>query len=170
MVELSRPRLEGDGRTLAFRAEALRGNPGGGLRGFARSADRRIAPRFGRVSLFVDPGGREFSLLFTLSTIPPAGFVSIAFSNAQLDLGGDLFTNADGPASFIAAPTGFNVTSKGTSPLSGSVQVAVNVVAGADCLLGTAMITAGTSATVLLNQTRRTFPVTNGRLCIPLAP
>ena len=66
VVELSRPRLGAGGRTLAFRAEVLRGNPRGRLRGFARSADRRIAARFGRVSLFIDPGGQEVSLRFSV--------------------------------------------------------------------------------------------------------
>jgi hypothetical protein len=101
VVELSRPRLGAGGRTLAFRAEVLRGNPRGRLRGFARSADRRVPARFGRVSLFIDPGGQEVGLLFTLSSIPPGGSVSIAFVDgngnptAQIDLRGDLFVNAD---------------------------------------------------------------------------
>lgn len=168
VVELSRPRLGAGGRTLAFRAELLRGKPSGRLRGFAKSADRRIAARFGRVSLFVDPGGQEVGLFFTLSGIPRDGSVSIAFSNAQIDLSGDLFVDADAPTTFTAAPTAFLLSAKASSPVNGSVRIAINVTAGADCALGTALITAGTSATVTVAQTRRSFPVANGRLCIPI--
>jgi hypothetical protein len=167
VVELSRPRLGARGRTLAFRAELLRGNPGGRLRGFARRADRRSAARFGRVSLFIDPGGQEVGLLFTLSNVPSGGLASIAFSNAVIDLSGDLFVNADGPARFTAAPAGFVLAASGSSPVNASVQVATTVVAGADCALVTAILTAGTSATVRVSSTSRTLPVMNGRLCIP---
>jgi hypothetical protein len=177
VVELSRPRLGAGGRTLAFRAEALRGNPRGRLRGFARSADRRVAARFGRVSLFIDPGGQEVGLRFFFSSIPPGGVVSIAFVDnngsptAQIDLGGDLFLNADGPSSFIASPVAFNLTSTGNSPLNGSVQIAISVDAGAKCAPGTAIFrpAGGPSATVRVTQTGQTFPVTTGRFCIPFS-
>jgi hypothetical protein len=175
VVELSRPRLGAGGRTLTFPAKLLRGNPKGGLRRFARSADRRIAARFGRVSLFIDAGGQEVGLAFAFSNIPPPlGVVSIAFVDgngrptAQVDLSGDLFLNADGPNKLIAAFTGFVVTATGSSPLNGSAQVAINVAAGADCVQGQAVITAGASANVRVIETRRTFPVTNGQFCIPL--
>jgi hypothetical protein len=168
IVELSRPRLGPGGRTLTFRAELLRGKPGGRLRGLAKSADRRISSRFGRVSLFVDPGGQEVHLTFTLSSIPRDGYVSIAFSNAQIDLSGILFADADAPTTFSAASTTFLLRAKAGSPVNGSVQMAINVTAGADCALGKALITAGTSATVTVAQTRRSFPVTNGPLCIPI--
>jgi hypothetical protein len=62
VVELSRPRLSAGGRRLSFRAVALRGNPGGLLREFRRRADRRVGSRFGRVSLFVDPGTQKVRL------------------------------------------------------------------------------------------------------------
>ena len=174
VVELSRPRLGAGGRMLAFRAEVLRGSPTGGLRRFARTADRRIVARFGRVSLFVDPGGQEVGLVFTFSNIPPpSGVVSIAFVDgngrptAQVDLGADLFLSTDGPNNLIAAFTGFVVTATGSSPVNGSAQVTINVPAGADCVQGKAIITAGASATVRVIDTRQTFPVTNGQFCIP---
>jgi hypothetical protein len=185
VVELSRPRLRAGGRTLAFRAEALRGNPRGRLRGFARSADRRIAARFGRISLFIDPGGQEATLFFTLSNVPHGGLVSIAFvdengrSNAQIDLADDLFVNTDGPTSFdpllkpglfLAAPRGFTLTATGTSPLNGTVQIGITIDAGAQCALGVAIIRPipGASATVRVAQTRQTLPVNNGHFCIPI--
>ena len=170
VVELSRPRLGAGGRTLSFRAEALSGNSTAGLRELARMADRRVATRFGRISLFIDPGGQELGLVFTLSSVPPrGGLVSIGFSNAQIDLSGDLFVNADGPTRFGASATSFLFTATGDSPVSGSVQIAINVPAGADCALGIANVTAGTSASVKVNQTRKTFPVSSGRLCIPVS-
>jgi hypothetical protein len=158
VVELSRPRLGAGGRMLAFRAEVLRGSPTGGLRRFARTADRRIVARFGRVSLFVDPGGQEVGLVFTFSNGRPTALV---------DLGADLFLSTDGPNNLIAAFTGFVVTATGSSPVNGSAQVTINVPAGADCVQGKAIITAGASAIVRVIDTRHTFPVTNGQFCIP---
>jgi hypothetical protein len=175
VVELSRPRLGAGGRTLAFRAEVLRGNPRGRLRGFARSADRRVAARFGRVSLFIDPGGQEVGLLFTLSNIPQGGSLSIAFVDgngrptAQIDLADDLFVVTDGPTRLIAGPTAFLLTATGNSPLNGTVQIGITVDdAGAQCTLGTALISPGASATVRNAGTRETFPVTNGPFCIQI--
>jgi hypothetical protein len=182
VVELSRPRLGAGGRTLAFRAEALRGNPRGQLRGFARIGDRRIAARFGRVSLFIDPGGQEATLFFTLSNIPPAGLVSISFvdergqGNAQIDLASDIFVNTDGPTSFVnpgvfvASTRGFVLTATGDSPLNGLVQIAITVDAGAQCARGGAILrpVPGASATVRVAQTGQTLPVNNGDFCIPI--
>jgi hypothetical protein len=174
VVELSRPRLGAGGRTLAFRAVVLRGNPTGGLRSFARRADRRLAARFGRASLFIDASGQEVGLVFGFSNIPaPSGFVSIEFldSNgrptAQVDLGADLFLNTDGANNFIAGSSGFTVTATGSSPLNGSAQVTVNVGAGEDCVSGRAFIPSGASAEVRVMETGRRFPVTTGQLCIP---
>lgn len=175
VVELSRPRLGAGGRTLAFRAEALRGNPRGRLRGFARSADRRVAARFGRVSLFIDPGGQEVGLLFTLSNIPQGGSLSIAFVDgndrptAQIDLADDLSVVTDGPTRLIAGPNAFLLTATGNSPLNGTVQIGITVDdAGAQCALGTALISPGASATARNTGTRETVPVTNGEFCIPI--
>ena len=103
--------------------------------------------------------------------------MSIAFVDgngnptAQIDLGGDLFVNADGPTRFIASSTEFQFTATGNSPLNGSVQVAINVLAGADCALGTATFSpvGGPSANVTVTQTRKSFPVTNGPFCIPIS-
>jgi hypothetical protein len=173
VVELSRPRLGAGSRTLAFRAEVLRGNPRGRLRGFARRADRRVAARFGRVSLFIDPGGQEVGLLFTLSNIPPqGGFVSISFSNAQIDLTeNELLVNADGATSLhVAPPTAFGLTAIGTSPLNGSVEIAINLLArsgGCDGVGGVALLSAGASAA--LRVLRQTVPITNGPFCIRIS-
>jgi hypothetical protein len=173
IVELSRPRLGAGGRTLAFRAEVLRGNPRGRLRGFARRADRRVAARFGRVSLFIDPAGREVDLLLTLSNIPPqGGFVSISFSNAQIDLTeNELLVNADGATSLhVAPPTAFGLTAIGTSPLNGSVEIAINLLArsgGCDGVGGVALLSAGASAA--LRVLRQTVPITNGPFCIRIS-
>jgi hypothetical protein len=176
VVELSRPRLGAGGRTLAFRAKVLRDNPRGRLRGFARSADRRVPARFGRVSLFIDPGGQAVGLLYQISNIPQGGSVSIAFVDgngfptAQIDLGGDLFVDTDGRMSFTAGPTAFLLSATGgNSPLSGSVRIAITVDAAAECAQGRATLTPGASATVTVTQTRRIFPVTNGPFCIPIS-
>lgn len=167
IVELSGPRVGGGGRTLVFRAKVLEGNPTGGLRGFTRSADRRIAARFGRASLFIDPGGRELSLNFTLSNIPPGGSVSISFINAQIDLSGDLFAGADAPTRFGASTVSFVLTAGTSSPANGSVTTAINVTAGANCILGTALITAGATATVRVSPNQQSTQVANGRFCLP---
>jgi hypothetical protein len=174
VVELSRPRLGGGGRTLAFRAEVLRGNPRGRLRWFAGRTDRRVAARFGRVSLFVDPGGQEVGLVYTFSNVPQGGSLSIAFVDqlgrptAQIDLLDDLFFVTDGPTSLIASSDAFVLTATGNSPLNGTVQIGITVGdAGAQCAPGTALISAGASATVRNNATSQTFPVTNGAFCIP---
>jgi hypothetical protein len=175
VVELSRPRLGGGGRTLAFRAEVLRGNPSGRLRGFAGRTDRRVAARFGRVSLFVDPGGQEVTLLYTLSNVPQGGSVSISFVDgtgrptAQIDLADDLFVQTDGPTKLIVGSVALVLTATGSSPLNGTVQVGITVDAGAPCAQGTAVISPGASATVRNVDTRRTFPVTNGEFCIPIS-
>jgi hypothetical protein len=175
VVELSRPRLGAGGRTLAFRAEVLRGNPRGRLRGFATRTDRRVAARFGRVSLFIDPGGQELSLLYTLSSVPPGGSVSISFVDgngrptAQVDLADDLFVETDGPTKLIVGSVGFVLTATGSSPLNGTVQVGITVDAGAPCAQGTALISSGASASVRNVDTRQTFPVTNGEFCIPIS-
>jgi hypothetical protein len=186
VVELSRPRLGAGGRTLAFRAEALSGNPRGTLRGLARRGDRRIAARFGRVSLFIDPGGQEATLFFTLSNVPHGGVVSIFFvdengrSNAQIDLGADLFVNTDGPTTFdpnlkpglfVASSTGFALTATGNSPLNGMVQLTITLDAGAPCAGGRAIIrpVPDASVTVRVAQTGRTLPVNNGEFCIPIS-
>jgi hypothetical protein len=167
IVELSGPRVGGGGRTLVFRAKLLEGNPTGGLRGFTRSADRRIAARFGRASLFIDPGGHEVALNFTLSNIPPRGSVSISFLNAQIDLSGDLFVNAAAPTKFGAPTISFVLTAGTSSPANGSVATAINVTAGADCILGTAILTAGATATVRVSPNQQSTRVTNGRFCLP---
>jgi hypothetical protein len=174
VVELSRPRLGAGGRTLAFRAEVLRGNPRGPLRGLARSADRRVSARFGRVSLFIDPGGQEVSLVFRLSNVPQSGSLSISFVDgngrptAQVDLADDLFVQTDGPTRVIAALAGFVVTATGSSPLNGTVQIGITVDAGAQYALGRALISPGASATATNTGTRQTLPVTNGEFRIPI--
>jgi hypothetical protein len=69
IVELSRPRLGAAGK-LVFRAKVLGGNPQGRLHGFARSADRRIAARFGRVSLFIDPASTGLQIQMNSYSCP----------------------------------------------------------------------------------------------------
>jgi hypothetical protein len=186
VVELSRPRLGAGGRTLSFRAEALRGNPRGSLRGFARSGDRRVAARFGRVSLFIDPGGQQATLFFTVSNVPHGGVVSIAFvdengrSNAQINLAADIFVNTDGPTSFdptlkpglfVVSTRAFVLTATGDSPLNASIQLTITVDAGAQCARGGAIIrpVPDASVTVRVGQTNQTLPVRNGDFCIPIS-
>jgi hypothetical protein len=174
VVELSRPRLGAGGRTLAFRAEVLRGNPSGRLRGFARRTDRRVAARFGRVSLFIDPGGQEVGLLFTFSNVPQGGVLSISFVDAngrptaQIDLADDLFVQTDGPTKLIVGSVALVLTATGSSPLNGTAQISITVDAGAQCAQGRALIDPGASASVRNLETRQTFPVTNGEFCIPI--
>jgi hypothetical protein len=172
VVELSRPRLGAGGRTLAFRAEVLTGSPRGLLREYARRADRRVADRFGRVSLFIDPSGQEVGLTFNFSNIPTDDLVSIEFSNGLVDTTSDSATAlnvmTDAPATLVVRANVFILGAAGNSPVNGSVQIGINVLAAAKSVIGTANIPAGTSASVTVGSTNRTFPVSNGRLSIPL--
>jgi hypothetical protein len=175
VVELSRPRLGAGGRTLVFRAEVLRGNPSGRLRGFARRTDRRVAARFGRVSLFIDPGGQEVTLAYTLSNVPPGGVLSISFVDGngrptgQIDLADDLFVETDGPTKLVVGSVALVLTATGSSPLSGTAQISVTVDAGAQCVQGRALISPGVAASVRNLGRPQTFPVTNGEFCIPIS-
>jgi hypothetical protein len=174
VVELSRPRLGAGGRTLAFRAEVLRGNPRGRLRGFAGRTDRRVAARFGRVSLFIDPGGQEVTLAYTLSNVPPGGTLSISFVDGngrptgQIDLADDLFVEMDGPTKLTVGSVAFVLTATGSSPLKGTVQISITLDAGAQCAQGRALIDPGVSASVRNLDRPQTFPVTNGEFCLPI--
>ncbi len=93
VVELTKPHLGPGGQTLAFRVKVLRGSPADPLREFAKRADRRVADRFGRVSLFVDASGQEVGLSFSFSGIPSGATVAIGFSNAQVDVTADAATD-----------------------------------------------------------------------------
>jgi hypothetical protein len=168
VVELSRPRLRAGGRMLAFRAEVLRGSPRGVLRQFARKADRRVADRFGRVSLFIDPSGREVQLAFILTDVP-IDEVSIAFANALVDLGdggvqvfprGILFN-------FLLYPDYFTLAAAG-EPVTVNVQLAVDVAAGVESLTGTAKVPAGTTVVVRPSATGRFVQIMDGSFSIPL--
>jgi hypothetical protein len=173
VVELSRPRLGAGGRTLAFRATALRGSPRGLLREYAKKADRRVADRFGRVSLYIDPSGQEVGLRFTLSNVPSTDLVTIFFTNGQVDTTTDaaLPTSAttDAAASFLVGANSFVLSGVESSAVNAQVQIGLGVVAAAKSVTGTATLPAGTTATVTVASTSKTFPVTNGRLSIPLS-
>jgi hypothetical protein len=173
IVELSRPRIGADGGRLAFRAEVLTGNPRGLLREFAKRADRRVPDRFGRVSLFVDPSGQSVGLSFTLSNVPSADAASMFFDNGQVDTSTDsrysLNATTDAPASFVVGANSFVLGGNANSPVNARVQIGLNVLATAKSVSGTAVIPAGTTATVTVASTNKTFPVTNGRLSIPLS-
>jgi hypothetical protein len=172
VLELSRPRLGAGGRRLAFRVEVLRSNPRGLLREFARRADRRVAESFGRASLFIDPSGQEVGLSFTFSGIPSDDAASIFFDNGQIDISTDsaaaLSSGTDEPARFVVGTNAFVLGASGASSLDGTVVVGVNVLANAKSVSGTATIPAGTTATVTVGTTSKSFPVTDGRLSIPL--
>jgi hypothetical protein len=149
VVELSRPRLGAGGRTLAFRARALRGSPRGLLREYAKKADRRVADRFRRVSLYIDPSGQEVDT--TTDSVFPTG------------------ATTDAAASFLVGANSFVLSGVASSAVNAQVQIGLNVVAAAKSVTGTATLPAGTTATVTVASTSKTFPVTNGRLSIPLS-
>jgi hypothetical protein len=169
VLELSRPRL---GATLAFRAELLRGSPRGLLREFARRADRRVAESFGRASLFIDPSGQEVGLTFSFTGIPSDDAASIVFSNAVIDTTTDSPTainvRADGPSTFEAVEDTFILGGSGTVPVNAGVEIGINVLPIAKFVTGMAIIPAGTTASVTVASTNKTFPVREGRLSIPL--
>ena len=173
VVELSRPRLGAGGRTLAFRARALRGSPRGLLREYAKKADRRVADRFRRVSLYIDPSGQEVGLRFTLSSVPSTDLVTILFTNGQVDTTTDSVfptsATTDAAASFLVGANSFVLSGVASSAVNAQVQIGLNVVAAAKSVTGTATLPAGTTATVTVASTSKTFPVTNGRLSIPLS-
>jgi hypothetical protein len=145
------------------------------LGGFAGRTDRRVAARFGRVSLFIDPGGQEVTLLYTLTSVPPGGVLSISFVDgngrptAQIDLADDLFVQTDGPTKLITGSVALVLTATGSSPLHGTVQISITLDAGAQCAQGRALIGSGVAASVRNVDTRQTFPVMNGEFCIPIS-
>ena len=172
VVELAKPRLGRGGQTLAFRVKVLRGSPADPLREFAKRADRRVADRFGRVSLFVDASGQEVGLSFSFSGIPSGATVAIGFSNAQVDVTAvaatDLFLESlGGQALFKVVSNGFEVVATGSS-LTAQVVIGLNVEVGAASVEGTATIPGAADANVTVLSTNGAFDVANGTFAIPL--
>ena len=170
-VELTRPHVGPGGRTLAFRAEVLRGSPGGPLREFARKTDRRVVGRFGSVSLFIDASGQEVGLTFSFTGIPGNITASISFSNAQIDVTSDaatpLFMGAGGPALFRVDPTGFRVIPMGSSVTS-QVVIGLDMDVGATSVEGAAMVNGLQDANVTFLSSDGIFELPNGNFSIPL--
>jgi hypothetical protein len=59
ILELGRPRLARGGRAIAVRARLVPQRRPDALAAFSRRADRRVAARFRRASLFIDPSGQQ---------------------------------------------------------------------------------------------------------------
>ena len=170
VVEFSRPRLSAGGRRVSFRAVALRGNPGGLLREFRRRADRRVGSRFGRVSLFVDPGTQKVRLNFQVGGVPASGDpVSIDFTIASIDSGTVVTANQTGPATFVLSENNLSFFATGGSPVNAGVQLGVDVSPTATSVTGTAIIPSGASMSVTVASTNKTFPIVNGLFSIPLS-
>jgi hypothetical protein len=169
VLELSRPRLGEVGRTLAFRVEVLRGSPRGVLREFGRKADRRVADRFGRVSLFIDPSGQEVLLTFNFVNVPSDG-VSIDFAGAMVDLAPiGVVVLPFGVANFALHDHSFSLAAPpANSPVTVSVLLAVDVAAASESLTGTATIPEGAIASVRVASTGKIFQVLDGPFSIPL--
>jgi hypothetical protein len=168
-LELSRPRLGAGGRTLAFRVEVLRGSPRGVLREFGRKADRRLADRFGRVSLFIDPSGQTVALTFAFS-VPANSVAAITFDNAEIDPADvDVVGQPDsGSFSFGLGSNSISVTPVTNLGAGVLVGVTLEVAAAAQSVTGTANIPAGADVSVLVASTGKNFDLANGSFSIPL--
>jgi hypothetical protein len=59
IFELGRPRLLRGVRAIALRARLVPQRKPDALARFVRRVDRRLAVRFGRASLFIDPSGQQ---------------------------------------------------------------------------------------------------------------
>lgn len=88
LLELRRPRHDRRAQTLTFRVRPLRTTDRRRLSTIARRADRRVAARFGRASLFIDDGpsafgyGVTFNLLGGVPSGAPVDF-SLTLGNSQ---------------------------------------------------------------------------------------
>jgi hypothetical protein len=171
-LELSRPRLGAGGRTLAFRVEVLRGSPKGVLRKFGRKADRRVADRFGRVSLFIDPSGQTVALSFALIGVPANAVVAIAFDNAEVDLAGAAVEvvpmGSTSLANFVLASNSFSLTPTTSFGVNARVSLGLDVAAATQTITGTASIPAGMllPVSVTVASTGNTSDLPNGRFSI----
>jgi len=95
LLELRRPRHHRRARTLTFRVRPLRTTDRRQLSTIARRADRRVAARLGRASLFIDDGPSAFGSQVTFNLIgglpsgAPVDF-SLALGNTRFESDGEL--------------------------------------------------------------------------------
>jgi hypothetical protein len=141
VVELSNPKLRRHGG-LAFRAEVLKGSSTGALDRFGDRADKRVAARFGQMSLFIDPAGTEYNVNFDLRGVANNftdlrlnGF-GITFDRTTGSLSGTPPTvKLFGPGEFLGASTGFLLTPNGypgnpVPPIDASITISVESASG----------------------------------------
>ncbi|MDW5598690.1 hypothetical protein VSS74_30290 [Conexibacter stalactiti] len=165
IVELRKPRYDAKARTLTFAVRRLgaRAVAKGGLARFGNRADSggKGTTRFGRATLFVDPGAdTEFGLLTFQA--PAASAISITLDNGTFapTYGNGLFiTNLNTPAlqgtpsnpysttsvaSARVQPRGISfTTSNGGAGLTLDVIIGIELPAGGGPLTGTATVPGG---------------------------
>jgi hypothetical protein len=166
VFELSRPRIGAGGRTLRFRARPLAGRPGGGLRRFARRADRASAGRFGAVSLFVDPSGQQVAASFQIHGITSDRPAVVNFSNAFTAANPGFHINVTAPADYVMAQDIFLVTAQSTAPVDATVSLSLSVDADATSLTGSADLPTEATASVTIGT--GTPVAISGHFSVPL--
>lgn len=158
ILELGRPRLVAGGRAIALRARLVPQRKPDALARFVRRADRRVALRFGRASLFIDPSGQQtvtvtFAVaglgnsVLSISLNPPwtVSELEAQFEQTPLRLlisgvRGFTLTGGDTPSPLL----GFTLQANGTGDvITGNAQVPAGTTVQAIILPSSTAITSG---------------------------
>jgi hypothetical protein len=169
VVELSDPRLRRG--AVEFRAKLVKGSATDALRKFRNRADPRVGDTFGRVSLFIDPGGQPVDLTFTLTGIPAGGVFLTTFTNTELAHGSfPAEVVSTGPLQSVLALNAVILSSPGPGTVNATVSSGA-VVNGGSLSGNVQQFPAGTSASVSVffgdNQTR-SQSIAAGPFSVPL--
>jgi hypothetical protein len=163
ILELGRPRLGRHGR-VSMPVRPVRGRRPAALRRFLARADRGVAARFGRASLFVDAGGAEqVSLVVEVSNMP-ASILSFEFTESwtishvqgQFGTGGVPFSLLE------TSDRGVLLQSTAASDVVGLI---FQVTGTGNAVTGTAQVPAGASVEVVAPVDAT---ITTGVFSIPL--
>lgn len=122
ILELRRPRLL-EGGNIAFRAHSAKADATGGLGRFRKLADARLARRFGRVTLFIDPT-QLATLTFDFDSLPGfGGKFTATFTNSNFSTPGIQGFNVivDGPSQVLLRGNQLTVENATSRPVSGLV-------------------------------------------------
>jgi hypothetical protein len=160
IVELRRPRLARGGG-IAFAARVERGSRPRGLAGFVRRADVRVPQRFGRVSLFIDPGGAPTVQVVIQITGLSGGTLNIDFTRSwtisNLDAS---FTGQIGQ--WIGSLRAVLIA--GAQPAA-TVNLSMSVTGTGNAVTGMAQVPPGVTVTALSPASK---VITNGQFTLPI--
>jgi hypothetical protein len=160
ILELRRPRLTAGGG-IKFRARLVPRRHPRGLASFVRRADRRVSPRFGRASLFIDPGGAPTVEVVIRIANLARGIVSIGFTRdwsisfLDADLTGQI-------GEWAGSLRG--VTISGTPP-GATVNLTMQVTGTGAAVTGAAQVPTGVTVTALAPVSKA---ITGGPFSLPI--